>query len=64
MCGRRGLEGDDQLFEMLLTREFRTHYDKIVTPLRGDGLSHAQAGEECEGVCGVTLVLPPQVRRV
>ncbi|XP_064401551.1 meckelin-like [Halichondria panicea] len=45
MCGRRGLEGDDQLFEMLLTREFRTHYDKIVTPLRGDGLSHAQAGQ-------------------
>ena len=58
MCGRRGLEGDDQLFEVLLTRGFRNHYDKIVAPLRGDWLSHAQAGEECEGVCGVTIVPP------
>ena len=47
MCGRRGLEGDsdDQLFELLLTGSFRTHYDKIVAPIRGEGPTQAHSGE-------------------
>ena len=55
MCGRRGLEGDsdDQLFELLLTGSFRTHYDKIVAPIRGEGPTQAHSGEGVGGVISV-----------
>ena len=38
MCGHRGLELDSdlQVYEMLLTQEFRNHYDKIIGPVRDD----------------------------
>ena len=35
MCGQRGLlaDGDDQTFEMALSGNFRSHYDRILVPL-------------------------------
>ncbi len=45
MCGRRGLEGDDQLYEVQLTHNFRTYYNKIILPLQTDASAQAQTGE-------------------
>ena len=38
MCGRRGLlpDSDDQIFVMALTRQFRTHYDRIIMPIQAE----------------------------